>query len=101
MIDIPPMPPTAEVFDQWMTAQEFTNETLGAALHCSRATVWKWRSGKHPLDWVTWVACVTVAGTERDRQARVRAAASIEAAKVQATELVRNARARARQTVAS
>lgn len=101
MIVIPPMPKTPEAFEDWMDEESFSNETLGAALHCSRATVWKWRSGKHPLDWVTWVACVAVAGTERDRQARLRAIASIEEAKEQAAEIVRNARSRARDAVAS
>lgn len=100
MISIPPMPTTPEAFDQWMTEQAFTNDTLGAALHCSRATVWKWRAGQHPVDWVTWVACVAVAGDDRDRKARIRAAESIEEAKEQASALVRDARQRARDAVA-
>lgn len=87
--------PTPEQFSAWMDEEHFTDRTLAAALHVSRSTVWKWRTQRHPLDWVTWLACQRVAGNATDRRRRQRSLAAVAAAdEAASTAVSRTASAR-------
>lgn len=86
---------TPEDFKTWMDENAFTPDSLAAALHVHTTSVFRWKSGAHPIDYITWLALRCLAADRpalRERQRALRALEHERDVRDQQAGRVRNAR---------
>lgn len=93
---------SAEEFKAWMDEYAFSPDLLAQALDVHRVTVMKWRSGKHAIERVTYLALQRLAADRRALRERRKAKDAADRARTKARNDVATARERAeRATLAS
>lgn len=85
-------PMDKDEFVAWMSAWAFNDELLSEALHVHPMSIVKWRNGKYPLSYTTYLALRYLEGDRKAHRARRKALDALQQAR-------RESRARTRPEV--